>query len=279
LSEVEIPTITSSQNRQVSRARRLLAKPRECRKAGVLIADGIHLVREALDVGLPCRMLFAEVQSRDPEIARLVESAQRLRLPLYPILPHLFRAISPVETPQGILGVFDRPKHDRGDLWKEGGTGNLVVAAGVQDPTNIGSISRSALAAGARGLICAEETVDPFHHRALRASMGAAFRLPVIVEQPLRPTLQKLSNRGYVTVALAARGETDLASLDPRKNYALLLGSEGSGIDAEVEAECALRVRIPIAPKVESLGVAAAAAISLFWLQLSRPASKNGPRP
>jgi RNA methyltransferase, TrmH family len=276
---LEIPTITSSQNRQVSQVRRLLAKPRDCRRAGVLIADGIHLVREALEVGLPCRMLFAEVQSRDEEIARLVESAQRLRLPLYPILPHLFRAISPVETPQGILGVFDRPRHDRSDLWKNGAIGNLVVAAGIQDPTNIGSIARSALAAGARGLVCTEDTVDPFHHRALRASMGASFRLPVILEQPLRPTLQKLANRGVATVALTTRGSTDLASLDPRIHYALVLGSEGAGLDPEIEAECALRVRIPIASEVESLGVAAAAAISLFWLKLARPASTNGPRP
>lgn len=276
---MEIPTITSSQNRQVSQVRRLLAKPRDCRRAGVLIADGIHLVREALEVGLPCRMLFAEVHSRDEEIARLVESAQRLRLPLYPILPHLFRAISPVETPQGILGVFDRPKHDRGDLWKNGAIGNLVVAAGIQDPTNIGSIARSALAAGARGLVCTEETVDPFHHRALRASMGASFRLPVILEQPLRPTLQKLANRGVATVALTPRGSTDLASLDPRIHYALVLGSEGAGLDPEIEAECAHRVRIPIASEVESLGVAAAAAITLFWLKLARPASTNGPRP
>ena len=276
---MEIPTITSSQNRQVSRVRRLLAKPRECRKAGVLIADGIHLVREALDAGLPCRMLFAEGLSRDVEIARLVESAQRLRLPLYPILPHLFRAISPVETPQGILGVFDRPKHDRVDLWKAGRTGNLVVAAGIQDPTNIGSISRSALAAGARGLICTEETVDPFHHRALRASMGASFRLPLIAEEPLRPTLQKLANRGYSTVALTPRGPIVLPALDPRTCYGLGLGSEGSGLDPEIEAECTYRVRIPIAPQVESLGVAAAAAVALFWLALSRPDATNGSRP
>ena len=276
---MEIPVITSSQNRQLTRVRRLLGRPRECRRAGVLIADGIHLVREALEVGLPCRLLFAEVQSRDAEIARLVESAERRRLPLYPILPHLFRAISPVETPQGILGLFDRPKHDRGHLWGGTSTSNLVVAAGIQDPTNIGSITRSALAAGAGGIVCTEETVDPFHHRALRASMGASFRLPVITDEGLRPTLQKLKNRSYTTLALTPRGPTDLRSLDPHKMYALVLGSEGSGLEPEVEAECDDRIRIPIATEVESLGVAAAAAIALFWLRLSLPRSTNGPLP
>ncbi|MCA9730154.1 MAG: RNA methyltransferase [Candidatus Eisenbacteria bacterium] len=273
---MEIPTITSSQNRQVTRVRRLLARPRECRKAGVLVADGIHLVREALEVGLPCQLLFAEVQSRDPEIAHLVESAERLRLPLYPILPHLFRAVSPVETPQGILGVFERPRHDRHELWGGPPQSHLVVAAGIQDPTNLGSIARSALAAGAVGLVCTEETVDPFHHRALRASMGASFRLPVVTGEALRPTIHKLRNQGYRTLALAPRGETDLRSLDPRVPYALLLGSEGAGLAADIESECEHRVRIPIAPAVESLGVAAAAAVALFWLRLTPPASPDG---
>lgn len=268
----EIPTITSAQNRQVSRIRRLLAKPRDCRREGVLVADGIHLVREALAARLPGQAIFAEVDSRSAEILALIESARAQEITVYPVVPHIFRAISAVETPQGIVGIFERPKETTGSVPRPEllAPRDLVVLAGVQDPMNLGSIVRSASAAGVREITCTDHSVDPFHHRALRASQGAAFHMPVRIESSARAVSSRLAGLGYLSIGLSPRGEVSLTSLDPRASYALFFGSEGEGLDPETERSLALRVRIPMEGATESLGVAAAAAVTLFWLSLER---------
>lgn len=273
LGRMDVPTITSSQNRQLIRVRRLVARPKECRREGLLIADGVHLVQEALKARLRCAGLFVTAGQRTAEIEAIVHEAEQHRLALYPVLPHLFRALSPVESPQGILGLFERPRCERSALWKdlpEGDRGHLVILDGVQDPTNVGSILRSAQAAGIRGLITTPHTVDPFHHRSLRAAMGAAFHLPIVVEEPVLPLLSTLRNVGYQTLALSAQGDRSISDL-PRGRFAFLFGAEGSGLAAGVEAQCSLRVKIPMAREIDSLGVAAAAAVAFFSVYLRDP--------
>lgn len=276
---MEIPTITSSQNRLISRVRQLLNRPRECRKEGVLIADGIHLVQEALRADLPCQALFVQEKPSREEIRALVRDAEARRLTAYPVAPHIFRAISPVETPQGIVGVFERPKMDRATLWahlRGGDTpGDIVVADGIQDPINIGSITRSCWAAGVRGLVTTPQTVDPFHHRALRAAQGASFHLPILADEPPLSLVTTLRNIGCCTLALSPRGEIPLAQLDPSIPYAFFFGSEGSGLSKQLEEAVDLRVAIPMENGVESLGVAASAAVVFFHLRMQRAPRNN----
>lgn len=274
---MELPPITSSHNSQISRVRRYLARPRECRRDGVMVADGVHLVREAMQAGLGCVAIFAGVNAREPELVKLRAEAMSAHLPVYPVLDHLFRVISPVETPQGIVGLFRRPEFKAAQVWNRSRgaalTGHLVVAHELQDPTNLGSIARSALAGGVKAVITTPNTVDPYHHRALRASMGAAFHLTILQEQPVHKLITTLGNVGYRTVGLSPKGDVDLTALDPAIPTALFLGSEGSGLDKALLDRLQMRVRIPMEPGVESLGVAAAGAVSIFWLQL---ASRNG---
>lgn len=270
---MEIPTITSAQNRQIGRVRQLLARPRDCRREGVLIADGVHLVAEALRANLPCRALFAHAETSREEIKNLLHEAARRRLTAYPVLPHVFRALSPVETPQGILGVFERPRIERADLWtrlreRNGSPRHLAILDGVQDPTNVGVITRSGLAAGLTGLVTTPQTVDAFHHRALRASQGAAFHLPILAEEPPLPLFSNLRNLGLSIVALSADGDEDLRSLPADKSYAFLFGAEGSGLPRSTADAADRHVRVPMQAGIDSLGVAAAAAVVFFWSYL-----------
>ena len=287
---MERPILSSPHNPQLQRVRRWLEKPRQCRIDGVFLADGIHLVQEALAAGLACTELFVDSERiaagdaiGDPtgpapvnartELATLVEVASSRGIPVHRVLPKLFRAISPVETPQGVLGVFDRPKSPdsrlpsrRGDA--EGTSSHVVVASGVQDPTNLGSLIRSARATGIREVLTTRGTVDPYHHRALRASMGATFHLHLRTELSIDELLSLLTDSGRRTLALSSRGETPLASLDPTIPSAIVFGSEGSGLPPELESALDLRVRIPMEPGVESLAVPAAAAVVFYWLYL-----------
>jgi RNA methyltransferase, TrmH family len=269
---MDLPPIRSTHNRQVSLVRRLLTRPKDARLEGVLVADGIHLVQEAIRAGLGCRALFITADERSPEITAILAAAGARRLPVYRVLEHLFRGISHLETPQGVIGVFERPRPGLPAPRNESGSppGHLVVAHGLQDPVNIGSLSRSALGAGVLGLVTTPGTVDPFHHRALRAAQGASFFLPHLLDQPPIALAERLQHDGYLVVGLSADGDHDLTDLDPARPTAVFLGSEGSGLDPDVLGIVSRRVRIPIEPGVESLGVAAAGAVAMFWLRLAR---------
>jgi TrmH family RNA methyltransferase len=284
---MEHPPITSAQNRHVSLVRRILSRPQEARREGVLVADGIHLVQEAIRVGLGCRSLFVTIDEGKAEITAILAIAHELHLPVYRVIDNILRSISSLETPQGVVGVFERPGINvprgggpGGDHpgiedavgWDkvQSALGHVAIADGLQDPANIGSLARSALGAGFRALITTPGTVDPFHHRALRAAQGASFRLPQLLDEPVVPLVNRLRQIGYLTVGLCAGGDQELTDLDPARPTALFLGGEGAGLSPIVLDAVSRRVRIPIEPDVESLGVAVAGAVAFFWLRLAR---------
>jgi RNA methyltransferase, TrmH family len=279
---MEHPPITSEQNRQVSLVRRILSRPQEARREGVLVADGIHLVQEAIRAGLRCRSLFVTIDESKAEIAAVLALAHELHLPVYRVVDRVLRSISGLETPQGVVGLFERPGADRsrtdvprGDQpagWNhlEPIRGHIAIADGLQDPANIGSLARSALGAGFRALVTTPGTVDPFHHRALRAAQGASFHLPHLLDEPPAPLADRLQQIGYLTVGLCPGGDQKITDLDPAQPTALFLGSEGAGLSPGTLGAVARRVHIPIEPVVESLGVAAAGAVAFFWLRLAR---------
>jgi RNA methyltransferase, TrmH family len=269
---MEHPPITSEQNRQVSLLRRILSRPSEARREGVLVADGIHLVQEAIRAGLRCRSVFVTIDESKAEITALLALAHDLRLPVYRVVDRLLRSISGLATPQGVVGLFERPGADRPAGWNqvEPVRGHIAIADGLQDPANIGSLARSALGAGVRALVTTPGTVDPFHHRALRAAQGASFHLPHLLDEPPAPLADRLKQIGYLTVGLCPGGDQELTDLDPAQPTALFLGSEGGGLSPIALGAVARRVRIPIEPGVESLGVAVAGAVAFFWLRLAR---------
>ncbi len=272
--------ITSSHNPQVTRVRKWINRPQVCRRDGVLVADGIHLVQEALEAGLSCRVIFADSRSSHPEVKEILDSADERRLPVYPVMPHILRAVSGVETPQGLIGVFERPAFEPSAFWRaalETSPVHVVVAAGVQDPGNMGSLIRTARAAGIRGLVCTRGTVDPYHHRALRASMGAALSFPILLDVEEETLISQLEKAGLRTAGLAPRGTTDLDEIDPQYPTAWVFGSEGQGLPKDIGDAIDLNVKIPMEPGVESLAVPAAGAVVFYWLYLfGRDKQRNG---
>jgi TrmH family RNA methyltransferase len=156
------------------------------------------------------------------------------------------------------------------------GRGHIAIADGLQDPVNIGSLARSALGAGFGALVTTPGTVDPFHHRALRAAQGASFHLPHLLDEPPAPLADRLRQIGYLTVGLSSSGDHELTELDPAQPTALFLGSEGAGLSPVALGAVSRRVRIPIEPGVESLGVAVAGAVAFFWLRLTRHPDRRG---
>ena len=155
----------------------------------------------------------------------------------------------------------------------------LVVLDSVQDPGNLGSIIRSALAFDAKGIILSRGTVDPYNAKVVRAAMGALFDLPVVVDSDLVDTLKLLKTAGFALCSLNPEAQTcltgDLQKPWPDK-IALILGNEGAGLSPEATALADLDLKIEISPRIESLNVSIAAAIVLFQLaKVAKPSLKQ----
>jgi RNA methyltransferase, TrmH family len=140
----------------------------------------------------------------------------------------------------------------------------VLMLEEVQDPGNLGAIVRAAEACGATGIVVGNGSADPFGWKALRGSMGSAFRVPLAGRLPLGPALDAARRRGLRILAAVARDGTSLPQCDLRQPLAVLLGGEGSGLSAEVLARADERLTIPMRPPVESLNVATAAAVIAY---------------
>ena len=173
---------------------------------------------------------------------------------------------------QGCLGYAERPAtpHWRELDLSEDSTAPLVVVEAVRDPDNLGSIFRSALGFGARGVLIGPACADPLYRKTVRTSMAAVLALPFADASPWPGMLGELREAGYTLVALTpdehAEPLPDAAASLGRSRVALLLGSEGEGLSHDALAAVDRRVRIPMAPALDSLNVATAAAVALYAL-------------
>jgi TrmH family RNA methyltransferase len=161
-----------------------------------------------------------------------------------------------------LLALARRPLFDEERFFA--GTPLVIVAAGIQDPGNLGALLRSAEAAGATGAYLTDGAADPFSWKALRGSMGSVFRLPHRRRIGTVEALARLRERGVRTVAADPGAAKAYHDADLRGPLAFLLGPEGSGLPATLAAQADLAVAIPMAPRVESLNVGVAAGVLLF---------------
>jgi RNA methyltransferase, TrmH family len=248
-----------------SRANPLVKRLRavRARRGPVLLLEGPTLVEEALAARIRLREVAvsprAERHDRGRALLRRLEaSGVSLRWLDDPILTSL----SEVETSQGVLAIAERPRFEEAALFRRPAL--VVVAVGVQDPGNLGGLLRTAEAAGATGAVLTIGCADPFSWKALRGSMGSAFRIPHCAGVAPGAALALLRREGVAAVAATLDGGVAYTAWDWRRPSALLLGGEGAGLPSELVAAVDARVSIPMAGQVESLNVGAAAAVVLF---------------
>ncbi len=252
--------ISSSSNDQIKSARRV----REGKESGLIFLEGERLVRDALGSELALRACF-HPPDPSPPIATLLPALSAKGARLLPTAPATLQTLSDTVSPQGIVVLAQKPSTDPEIFWRRLPLSPLLVALDrVQDPGNLGTILRSAEAAGANGLITLAGSADVFAPKVLRASMGSALRLPLLPALTAAELLESAHQRGLRLVAASGGAATRHRALDWRGSVILLLGNEGAGISPPLLAACSEKVRIPIQPRVESLNVATAAAVLLF---------------
>jgi TrmH family RNA methyltransferase len=249
----------------VRRMRALKGDPVRRQTEGVLVAEGIHLALETLNARAAIEL--AVVSPRLAESDEGQEIARRLLaagVATHTCTESTLDALTDARSPQPVVLIVRRetPTLDA-VIEGRGGAPLLVVACGVQEPGNLGALWRTSDAASATGFVATPGSASLTHPRAVRASMGAIFRLPG-VEAGLGEILEDVKRRGLRVIGAQARGGVDYDAVDWTGPIALLLGGEGAGLPKEAEPFLDVRVAIPMAPSVESLSVNAAAAVLLF---------------
>ncbi len=256
----------------------LLKKLRAALREGELTADGccgvegLHLVEEALRSPVEVRALVA-ARSAETELRRLA-SLRDGRLPAYLVPDRVFRVLAQTETPQGIAALARLPEHSLEECLSRP-RALVAVLVGLQDPGNLGTILRALEAFGATACLLAPNTVSPFNPKAVRASAGSLFRVPVFRHLPTEKILSLCRRHGLRTLGLVPRGGKLLEETDLRRAVALFVGQEGAGLPAELVAKLDAAVTIRLAAPVESLNAAMAATLALYEARRQRSRSRE----
>ena len=262
--------ISIVQSRQNARVRELRAAfARSGREPSEPIAlEGEHLLAEALRSGLSLRTVFVRHDPRHHEarvrvLARLQIPAS---VPIVELTPPVFDSAVETESPQGIAALADPPSFSLDDLFRSPAP-LIVIAAGLQDPGNFGTLIRSAEAFGASGVVALPGTVSVWNAKVLRASAGSAFRVPVVPEKPSAAFTALAKHRLPVYAAVPGSSGADAVpctQLDWTRPAALLIGNEGSGLSQDLLDRADPLVSIPTPGPVESLNAAVAASVLLY---------------
>ncbi len=247
-------TITSLQNAQVRRVQRLRRSARRRRAEGVLIVEGRRLLTEALKVVTPTALFYTERFAATEEGAALLSE---LTAPTWRVTPSVMQALADTQTPQGILAIVPIPH-----LPLPEGKRFTLIPDQVRDPGNLGTILRTAWAAGVDQVLIPPGSVDPTNPKVVRAAMGAHFHLPwrVMGWEEIRRRL-----KGATVWLAEARSGHPYDEVDWRGDVAIIIGGEAEGAGQEGRALAGPHLtHIPMQPGVESLNAAIAAAIFLF---------------
>lgn len=248
--------ITSRDNATFKLLRSLAESSRERRKRGKTLIDGMHLVTACTEhFGLPELLAVSETGAGQAEIRAFLERHQKAA-PLC-FSDALFAEISPVATPTGILALIPVPAPKPG--MTAGRSCTLLDA--IQDAGNLGSILRSAAAAGISDVFLGTGCAQAWSPRVLRAAMGAHFVLRIHEHAALEEVLH---DHAGCSISTSPHGDKTIYKLDLTGPVAWIFGNEGAGLSGELEKLARHSALIPMSGKTESLNVAAAAAVCLF---------------
>jgi TrmH family RNA methyltransferase len=247
--------LTSPQNDKIKRIRRLQDQSRSRREEQAFVIEGVRLVEEARLHGWRPELVLhtGDLDSRGKTI---LQEYRGEHVPVIPVSPEVMQAASDTETPQGLLAVLplhSRPQPSRLDF--------VLLADAVRDPGNLGTLLRTALAAGVDLVLLPPGTVDPYSPKVVRGGMGAHFQLPILKTswEEIRKTLAHLR----VFVADAHRGSPHTRA-DLTQPLALVIGSEAHGPGEKAAALGDEWLHIPMPGQAESLNSAVAGSILLF---------------
>lgn len=273
-SDMETGMITSVANKRVKELVELSGKAKARNETGVFLVEGRKMFLEAPEDRIEAVYIEETFLKKASE-----ELKQKLmQVPYEVVTQEVFAKISDTKTPQGILCVVRQHRWKLEDMLHPAGGKQplLMILEDIQDPGNLGTILRTAEGAGVDGVIVTKNTVDCYHPKTIRATMGSLYRMPCVETEDLAGVLKQLRTAGIRTYAAHLDGTAYYDSFDYTQGTAFLIGNEGNGLKKETADAADAYVRIPMEGQVESLN--AAIASTVFMYEANRQRRQQGGR-
>ena len=261
--------ITSENNAKLKEMIKLQKNARYRKKEGMFVAEGIKLVKEAARYGKLRQVLIRESLwitkwQEKPESEIAVEFSGKERHVGVDVVPDdLFEQVADTVTPQGILGMVDMPSYSL-EVILDRPAKLYLLLDDLRDPGNLGTMIRTAEAAGVAGVIMSKGTVDLFNPKVVRATMGAIFRVPFLYVDSLSETIRQMKQKDISAYGTVLEESRAYDTPDYTRPSAVVVGNEANGISREVQKSLSGRIHIPMEGSVESLNAAVAAAVVLY---------------
>jgi TrmH family RNA methyltransferase len=266
-----VRNIESKDNARLKELRKAINAPG--RETGALVGiEGPNLIEEALRAGLRVKTIFvAQGAERLLDKLQVKREVEVLQLP-----KKLLDQALATETPQSIAALVEPPQWTWEQLLgsRRDSVPLVIVLAGLQDPGNLGTILRSAEAFGATGVISLPGTVSAWNAKAVRASAGSVFRIPLIVSE-IDECIPRLHSAGLTILATLSRAAQEANTANLARPVALIIGNEGNGVPGALAARADSTIAIPCPGPVESLNAAVAASVLLYEVSRQRAAHKG----
>ena len=248
--------LTSRENATYKALAKLATNSSERRRTGQSVLDGAHLLQAFLDGGFVPEAVYASHEGRQrSEVAALLERCADQ--PQFLLTDALFASLSTVESPTGVMAVIRTPPARPVPPT----AGFVLLLEAIQDPGNVGTLLRSAAAAGVEHVLLSAHCAFAWSPKVVRAGMGAHFALNIVEGADLAAFVRAFGGRA---IALEGGAGTSLYELDLRGPVAFLVGSEGAGLSPPLREAAGVRAQIPLSARVESLNAGVAGAVALF---------------
>jgi RNA methyltransferase, TrmH family len=258
--------IISSGNAQVKNLLQLQKKAKVRKEQGVFVVEGLKMFEEAREAGVLIKAYLSET---------FFQEKFRIDPDFFPdldyeiIIDSLFDEVSETITPQGILGTVRKAECSLESMLQMPDA-CLLLLEDIRDPGNLGTMIRTAEGAGVTGIICNSSTVDLYNPKVVRSTMGSIFRVPFYQAENFYETLLELKGQGITIFAAHLLGVPYDTEGSFRSKCALCIGNEANGLSEQTSALADVRIKIPMAGKVESLNAAVAAAILMYEVSRQR---------
>lgn len=250
-------TIQSRDNLLIKEIKKLKDKKHRT-ESGRFIVEGFRFVSEALESEFQVPLIFISEKAKDRWNNFNVETKLQKNTKVYEVTEQILKILSSTDTPQGIIAVVNNR-----NMAVENRQGFYILADKVQDPGNLGTIIRTAHAAGALGVLVTKGTVDIYNEKTLRSTMGSIFHIPVIQDDNLEQ-LYFLRESGFKLVVSSLDTDSNFYDVNLKDRAIIAVGNEGNGISKEILDLSDIKVKIPMPGGAESLNVSVAAAIMIF---------------
>lgn len=273
--------ITSNKNEKLKNIAALLKSKKARTEQGTFVAEGVRIARDTLKSAkdkLVAMYVSESFLNGDAwrSCEEFTEAGFPDALPVTAVKDSVFDAVSETVTPQGILCVVRQPEYTYEDI--AGGVHlpdsdtargrlKLLILEDIQDPGNLGTMVRTAEAAGMDGIIMSRGTVDIFSPKVIRSTMGGILRVPFVYVDDLPATLDRLKSDGVSVYAAYLRDGEDFDRVEYSERAAVMIGNEGNGLSDVAVAHAYKNVFIPMQGEVESLNAGVAAALMMYRLR------------